>query len=93
MIVGILTVELRMPGNSSLKEKRMVIKSLKDKIRDRFNVSIAEIDDHDKWQVATFGIAYIGTDKVHVDAALSKVVDFVKEYRQVDLINYNTELL
>ncbi|KPK39325.1 MAG: hypothetical protein AMJ78_08645 [Omnitrophica WOR_2 bacterium SM23_29] len=93
MAVGILTIELRMPGNSSLKEKRMVVKSLKDKIRQRFNVSIAEIDDHDKWQLATFGIAYIGTDKTHVDQALSKVVDFIKEYRQVDLINYNMELL
>lgn len=93
MIVGILTAELRMPENSSLKEKRMVIKSLKDKIRDRFNVSIAEIDDQDKWQIATFGIAYVGTDKVHVDQALSKVADFIKEYKHVDLINYNTELL
>lgn len=61
MIAGILTIELRMPGNSSLKEKRMVVKSLKD--------------------------------KVHVDQALSKVVDFIKGCREVDLINYNMELL
>ncbi|KPK38273.1 MAG: hypothetical protein AMJ78_10265 [Omnitrophica WOR_2 bacterium SM23_29] len=93
MIVGILTVRLRMPENSSLKEKRMTTKSLKDKIRDRFNVSIAEIDDHDKWQVAAFGIAYVGTDRFCADAALSKVVDFIKECKQVDLIDYNTELL
>lgn len=93
MIVGILTVELRMPENSSLKEKRMVIKGLKDRVRGRFNVSIAEIDNHDKWQLATFGIAYVGTDKVHVDQALSKVVDFIKGYREVDLIDYNTEML
>lgn len=93
MIVGILTVELMMPENSSLKEKRMVIKSLKDKIRDRFNVSIAEIDNQEKWQLATFAIAYVGTDKVHVDSALSKVVDFIKGCRQADLIDYNTELL
>ncbi len=93
MIVGILTAVLRMPQNSSLKEKRMVIKGLKDKIRDRFNVSIAEIDDQDKWQVATFAIAYVGTDKAHVDSALSKVANFIKDYRQVDLLNYNTQLL
>lgn len=93
MIVGILTVELRMPENSSLKEKRMLTKGLKDKIRNRFNVSVAEIDNHDKWQIATFGIAHIGTEKIYVDQALSKIIDFVKEYRQVDLIKCDLELL
>ncbi len=93
MIVGILTVELRIPESLSLKDKRMILKSLKDKISNRFNVSVAEIDGRDKWQTSVLGMAYIGTEKVHVDQALSKIVDFIKEYRQADLINYNTELL
>ncbi len=93
MIVGILTVELRISESLSLKEKRMVVKSIKDKVRNKFNVSVAEIEDHDKWQTAILGMAYVGTEKVHVDQALSKIVDFVKESRQADLIDYNTELL
>ena len=93
MIVGILTVELRIPESLSLKDKRMVLKSIKDKIRNKFNVSVAEIDKQDKWQESALGVAYIGTEKAHVDQALSKIVDFIKESRQADLIDYNTELL
>ena len=93
MIVGILTVELRIPESLSLKDKRMVLKSIKDKIRNKFNVSVAEIDGQDKWQASVLGIAYVGTERIHVDQALSKIVDFIKESRQADLINYNTELI
>lgn len=93
MIVGLLTVELRLPECQSLKEKRMLIKSLKDKIRNTFNISVAEVDGLEKWQVATLGMAYVGTDKVHVDQALSKIVDFIDRSRQVDMIDYNTEIL
>lgn len=93
MIVGILTVELRIPESASLKEKRMAIKSLKDRIRNTFNVSVAEVDGQDKWQVSTLGIAYLAAEKVHVDQALAKVVDFIDRSRQVDLINYNMEML
>lgn len=93
MIVGILTVELRIPESASLKEKRMAIKSLKDRIRNTFNVSVAEVAGQEKWQVSTLGIAYVGTEKIHVDQALAKVVDFIDRSRQVDLINYNMEML
>lgn len=93
MIVGILTVELRLPESLSLKEKRMHIKSLKDRIRNTFNVSVAEVGGLDKWQAATLGMSYVGTDRVHVDQALSKIVDFIEKSRQVEMIDYNTEIL
>ena len=93
MIVGILTVELRLPESQSLKDKRMHIKSLKDRIRNTFNVSVAEVGGLDKWQAATLGMAYVGTDRVHVDQALSKVVDFIDRSRQVEMMDYNTEIL
>lgn len=93
MLIGILTVEVRLPESQSLKDKRMHIKSLKDRIRNAFNVSVAEVGGLEKWQVATLGVAYVGTDRVHVDQALSKVVDFIDRSRQVEMMDYNTEIL
>lgn len=93
MIIGILTLELYMAASSSLKEKRTVLKSLKDRIRNNFNVSIAEIDHHDLWQRAVLAAVAVGVDKQHLDGALSKVVDFVNRDRLAELTNYSIELI
>jgi Uncharacterized protein conserved in bacteria len=62
MFVGVLQVELYIPGSGSLKAKRRVVRSLKDRIRANFNVSVSEVDAQDKWQRAVVGIACIGSD-------------------------------
>jgi hypothetical protein len=76
--VGTCKVELQIPANRSLKEKRRVVKSLKDRVQGRFNVSIAEVDRLDEYQRATLGIACVANDSRHVDEVLSKVVSFIE---------------
>lgn len=71
----------------------MVLKSLKDRLRKQFNISIAEVDNHDKWQYATLGIVSISTDNRHTNQVLSRVVDFIEPLREVDIIKYKVEML
>ena len=93
MTVGVLKIELSLPGNDSLKAKRMVLRSLKDRIRKQFNVSIAEVGEQDKWQKAVLGVASVGADKRYVNGVLSKVIDLIEDTRSVDLIDYQMEFL
>ncbi len=82
MIVGIVYVELFIPQAGSLKEKRSVIKSLKSRIQNKFNVSISEVDFLDKWQRAAFGISIVSTDKPHLDSIMRSLETFIEgEYR------------
>lgn len=62
MILGVCTFDLHIADSGSLKSKRQVLRSVKDRIRSRFNVSVAEVEDHDLWQLGTLGVACIGTD-------------------------------
>lgn len=93
MIIGILKIDLFLPGSSSLKGKRMVLKSLKDRVRRNFNVSVSELDDHDKWQKAHLGIAAIGSDKKVVNSHLDKVVNFIETLRDVTISDYEMEII
>jgi len=78
MIVGTCRIELYIPESNSLKAKRKIIKSLKDQVRNRFNVAIAEIELQDLWQRAILGIVTLSNDKKQVDATLAKVVSYVE---------------
>lgn len=78
MFVKLLTVDLLIPGCSSLKEKRYVLSSLKARLRGRFNASIAEVDHQDKWQRSTIAIAIVGSDHKAVDAACGQIRRFVE---------------
>ena len=93
MIIGILQLELRISESHSLKEKRMVLKGLKDRLHGRFNVSISEIGHQDVWQKSLIGIASIGTYKVYVNGLLSKVLDWVTAHRAVELVSSRMEML
>ncbi|NQT94915.1 MAG: DUF503 domain-containing protein [Candidatus Omnitrophica bacterium] len=93
MVIGLLTVELHIPESNSLKAKRRVIKSLKDKLRNKFNASVAEIDHHDKWQLATLAICAVSNDKVYIDGALNKALNFIGELSGADITDYQIELL
>ena len=94
MNVGVCKIELRLPENLSLKGKRRVLKSITTRIRGRFNVSIAEVDDHDLWQLATLGICYVSNNSRHTNEVLSKMVDFVVNSRfEVEILNYEIEIL
>src|SRR5947207_3114634 len=77
MVVGVLRLELLLPENHSLKGKRSVLRTIKARVQNKFNVSIAECADHDHWQRATLGVSQVGTDEAHVDRCLRGVVHFI----------------
>jgi uncharacterized protein YlxP (DUF503 family) len=77
MGVGVLHLELFLPENHSLKGKRSVIRAIKARVQNKFNVSIAECEDHDLWQRITLGVSQVGADRSHVDSCLREVVRFI----------------
>ena len=77
MVVGVLELVLYLHENHSLKGKRSVVRSVTRRVRDKFNVTIAECDDHDNWQRITLGIAQVGNDRDHVDRCLREVSTFI----------------
>ena len=93
MTVGILQLELAIPDAFSLKDKRRVVKSLKDRIAHRHNVSIAEVGALDEHRRSILAVAMVSNDSRYVEGALSKLVDFVRAVPQVDLLDYDIELL
>jgi uncharacterized protein len=93
MTVGVLQLELAVPDAFSLKDKRRVVKSLKDRIAHGHNVSIAEVGALDEHRRAILGIAMVSNDMRYVEGALSKLVDFVRAVPSVDLLDYQIELL
>ena len=94
MIVGVCIIELYLGDSGSLKSKRQVLRKLKDRIHNTFNVSISEIDHHDLWQRATLGAAIIATDTRFANRVLCKVVDFIANSRfEVEILDYEIEIL
>jgi uncharacterized protein len=77
MVVGTLTITLQVPASTSLKEKRMVIRSLTARLRQTFNIAVAEVDDQDLWQSAVIGIVCVSGDSRHADEMCQKVLRFV----------------
>lgn len=94
MYIGILKVKLHLPENQSLKGKRQAIKSITARVKNRFNVSIAEVDDLDLWQIATLGVTCVSNSTPFCNETLSKVVDFIAHSRsEAELVDYELEML
>ncbi len=94
MNVGVCSIKLRLPENLSLKGKRRVLKSITTQVRSKFNVSVAEVDDHDLWQLATLGICCVSNNKRYTNEVLSKVVDFIADGRfEIEMLDYEIEIL
>ena len=91
MVVGVLTVEVHMPRSQSLKDKRSVTKSLRDQLRGRFNIAVAEVDSNDTWQRATVGISTLGDDRAYVTGLLEQVTEWLRGTRLVELIRVEQE--
>jgi uncharacterized protein YlxP (DUF503 family) len=91
--VGVLRLTLYIPENHSLKGKRSVLRKIKARVREKFNVSIAECEDHDMWQRAVLGICQVGADQPFVDAALREVVRFVDDLQIAELGEEQIEFL
>ncbi|MFY9271077.1 MAG: DUF503 domain-containing protein [Candidatus Manganitrophaceae bacterium] len=93
MVVGLCVIELYLPENRSLKGKRQVLQSMKTKIKNRFNVAIAEVDEQDLWQKAVLGVTTIANDKRFVNEVMDKVVGFISSCPEVQMIRHRLELL
>jgi len=91
--VGILQFTLHLEGCSSLKEKRSVVKSLKDRARRRFNLAIAEVADHDYWQTATLAVVSVGVDARSAEGTLRAFLAFVEDSRDASLADHQIEIL
>ncbi|MCL6447985.1 MAG: DUF503 domain-containing protein [Armatimonadetes bacterium] len=92
MVVGVLTVELFLAGATSLKDKRRVLKSILDKIKARFNVSVAEVDKQEAWQFSVLGVAAVSSETGHVYQTLAAVARFIEGMREVEVTKVNTEV-
>ena len=92
MIVGTLKIRLVLRESHSLKDKRRVLKSLKDTLSNKFNISVAETDEQDVWQTAEIGVAAVGTDGSFVQSVLTTVVNYVRFFGGVELVDSEQEL-
>lgn len=95
MKVGLLHLELFIPGSTSLKHKRMILTSLKQNLKNKFNISVAEVDKQDKHQLAVLAAAAVGCTTACVDQELDAVKSFIDSFRvgEIEIINLSTELL
>jgi uncharacterized protein len=92
MVVGICSIDLRIPGNDSLKGKRSVVRRIKERVKNTFNVSVAEVEDLDQLQRVGLGIAFVSNEASHVHSTLSKVVNFIDHLYVAEIIDYHIEV-
>ncbi len=94
MHVGVCKITLRLPENSSLKGKRRVVSSLSSRLRNKFNVSVAEVGGNEMWQTATLGITCVSNSARHVDEVLGNVTAYVEASREdIVLVGHEQETL
>ena len=91
--VAVGTVELHLPDVGSLKGKRHVLKGLKEKLRHRFEISVAEVDHQDLWQRATLALACVSGDSPHANEVISKALDFIEDNLDGYVTDIHVEVL
>lgn len=92
MVVGLASIQIHIPESGSLKSKRHFLKGIKDRVKNRFNVSIAEVDHNDLWQRTTLGVSVVTNQKQFANQILSQVVDFIGKVNGVQILDYSIEL-
>jgi len=93
MVVGVAKLILRLPGNQSLKGKRKVIKSISERLRQRFNLAVAETDVQDVWQTGELGIVAVGNQTSYIDSKLDKAINFVEDMQIAEIVDIKRELI
>jgi uncharacterized protein YlxP (DUF503 family) len=93
MPVGLLTLELQMPDAHSLKDKRQILRSLKDRLRRKFNIAVAELDFHDVWQSSTVGIVTLSNAEQHVEESLQHVLAEAQRILGTVLVDHSVDIL
>ncbi len=92
MIVGTLKIRAVFRDARSLKDKRQVLKGFKDRVRNKFNVSIAEVEDQDVWQSGEIGIAAVANDSRFVNSVLSQVADYARACPGMEMVDHTIEI-
>jgi uncharacterized protein len=94
MHVGVCQIKLRMPESHSLKEKRHIVKSIVSQVKNKFEVSIAEVDNLDSWQIVILGLSCVSNDSRHANEVLSHVVAYIQGNRlEAELVDYSLEVI
>ncbi len=93
MVIAYALFDLHLPGCRGLKEKRMIVKSLKSRIRNEFEISASEVGDQDLLQRSQIGVAVVGPDQAPLDALLQNVLGFVEANLDGELLNYRNEFI
>ena len=93
MVVGICQLDIRIHGNNSLKRKRQIIKQIVDRTKNKFNVSIAEVGDHDLWQRAKIGFSVVGNDKRHINSRLDTIKNFIEQFHTAEVFDSEWEII
>jgi uncharacterized protein YlxP (DUF503 family) len=92
MIVGAAAVEIHIHASQSLKARRGVVRSITQRVRDRFRLSVAEVGGQDTWQRAVIGLASVGSDRQKVRAALDRAVEYIENLHLAEVLNSDVEL-
>ena len=93
MVIGLCRLELLLHGNFSLKGKRQVVKSVVERARKRFNISVAEVEDQDLWQKAVLGICTVSNDRQRVNSILDQVVNFIENTNLAEVADSQIEIM
>jgi uncharacterized protein YlxP (DUF503 family) len=93
MVVGTLKIAFYLEDNRSLKGKRKIVKSMVDKVKARFNVSIAEVGSNDKWQKIELGISAVGNDRRHIDSSLNHILTFLDSLYLAPIVDTEMEII
>ena len=94
MHIGVVTLGAHLPESTNLKAKRQVARSLTTRLRNQFNVAVAEVDHNDLWQRLTIGVCCVSNERAHAHEMISKVVSFVEDFHSdLVLLDYETEVI
>ena len=92
MVVGTLRIEFFLHENQSLKGKRKIVKSMVDRVKNKFNVSIAEVGSNDLWQKIELGVSAVGNDRRHIDSSLGNVLEYLESLYLAEIVDTQTEI-
>ncbi|MFQ5963129.1 MAG: DUF503 domain-containing protein [Candidatus Scalinduaceae bacterium] len=93
MVIGTLNIRMVIRSSCSLKDKRRIIKSLKDRIRNKFNVSISETDAQDNHKYSIISVAMVGADRQYINSTLSLLINYFRYFPKIELVDYELELI
>ncbi|MCJ7576901.1 MAG: DUF503 domain-containing protein [candidate division Zixibacteria bacterium] len=92
MVVGLANIDIHIPESGSLKNKRHFLKGIKDRLRNKFNVSVAEVGHNDLWQRTSIGVSVVANDKRFANRVLSQVVEHINKENGVQILDYSIEI-